>query len=116
MKVLSIKQPWAWLIVYGGKDIENRTWQTKYRGKFLVHASASLDKDAVYRFHNDLPLDLDFGGIIGEVELVDVVTNHSSKWFEGPFGFVLKNPRPLKYIPLKGKLNFFDYDGEIHAA
>ena len=43
MKALSIKQPWAWLIVNGYKDIENRTWKTNYRGTFLVHASKGFD-------------------------------------------------------------------------
>jgi hypothetical protein len=43
MKVLTIKNPWAYLIVYCGKDIENRTWETKYRGPLLIHASRSMD-------------------------------------------------------------------------
>ncbi len=39
MKTLSVKNPYAYLIVYGIKDIENRSWQTKYRGKLYIHAS-----------------------------------------------------------------------------
>lgn len=39
MKALSIKEPWATLIVYAGKDVENRTWEMGYRGPLLVHAS-----------------------------------------------------------------------------
>lgn len=42
MKALSIRQPWAWLIVHGGKDIENRSWHTKFRGRFLVHAAKGM--------------------------------------------------------------------------
>jgi len=41
-KVLVIRQPWAWLIVHGYKDIENRTWKTRYRGALLIQASANL--------------------------------------------------------------------------
>ena len=37
---LSIRQPWAWLIAHGWKNIENRTWPTGYRGRFLIHAAA----------------------------------------------------------------------------
>lgn len=43
MKVLSVRQPWAWLIMQGYKDIENRTWQTPHRGKLAIHASGSFD-------------------------------------------------------------------------
>ena len=43
MKVLSVRQPWAWLIVAGYKDIENRTWSTPYRGELAIHASSSFD-------------------------------------------------------------------------
>lgn len=38
MLALSIRQPWAWLIINGGKDIENRDWPTKFRSRILVHA------------------------------------------------------------------------------
>ena len=41
---LSIRQPWAWLIVNGYKDIENRDWKTHYRGRFYVHAGKQFDK------------------------------------------------------------------------
>ena len=40
MKVIVIRQPWAWLIVNGYKDVENRTWVTRYRGMLLIQASA----------------------------------------------------------------------------
>ncbi|MNQ62267.1 ASCH domain protein [compost metagenome] len=44
MKALSIRQPWAWLIIHGGKDVENRSWHTKHRGRFLVHAAKGMTK------------------------------------------------------------------------
>jgi ASCH domain len=46
MKALSIQQPWAWAIIYAGKNIENRTWNTHFRGTFAVHASGTLMRDA----------------------------------------------------------------------
>jgi|ERR1700758_4475866 hypothetical protein len=39
MKVIVIRQPWAWLIVNGFKDIENRSWRTRYRGPLMIHPS-----------------------------------------------------------------------------
>lgn len=44
MKALSIRQPYAWLIVNGFKDIENRDWPTKFRGRVLIHAGATYPK------------------------------------------------------------------------
>lgn len=45
MKAITIKQPWASLIVVGIKDVENRTWKTNFRGRVLIHASAKADKE-----------------------------------------------------------------------
>jgi hypothetical protein len=58
----------------------------------------------------DLPRfeDLERGGIIGSVEIVDCVTDYPSRWFSGPFGFVLRDPRPLPFRSLKGRLGFFE--------
>jgi hypothetical protein len=45
MKCLSLKQPFAELLVSGKKTIELRKWNTKFRGKFLIHASKNLDEE-----------------------------------------------------------------------
>lgn len=112
MKTLSIKQPWANAIIYAGKDIENRVWKTKFRGRFLVHAGKTADRNApewvwkLVREHSpDVPM---LGGIIGSVELVDVTESSDSKWWQGPVGFILKDPQPLPFKPHKGQLNFFE--------
>ena len=39
---LSLRQPWAWLVVHGGKTLENRKWRTHRRGPFIVHASKGM--------------------------------------------------------------------------
>lgn len=118
-KALSIKQPWAWLIVNGHKDIENRSWNTKYRGTFLVHASQGFDskgyddiKNGLYGNIPNLPDkdDFQYGGIVGQADIVDCVIPNSkceSVWYQGLYGFVLKNQSTLPFKPLKGKLNFF---------
>lgn len=87
MKVIVIRQPWAWLIVNGYKDIENRTWATRYRGTLLIQASASLPSKAkladierwVRRRGVELPDSFETGGIVGMVEIEDCVTRSKSK-------------------------------------
>lgn len=122
MKVLSVCQPWAWLIIYAAKDIENRTWHTKFRGRFLVHASKRMtrqDYANVVEFLAAGPLqlrgvslpayeELQRGGIIGSVAVVDSIDHSASPWYMGQKGFVLQDPVPLPFYPLKGQLQFFD--------
>ena len=52
MKALTIKQPWATLIMQGDKRFEFRSWQTKYRGDLLIHAGKGIDKEAMKRLEN----------------------------------------------------------------
>jgi hypothetical protein len=116
MKVIVIRQPWAWLIVHGFKDIENRSWATRYRGTLLIQASASrptkckLEEDTLFARKRGvkLPDEFERGGIVGMVQLDDCITKSRSKWFEGPIGWVLSKPKKLKFIPLKGQLGLFD--------
>lgn len=72
MKVLTIKQPWATLIVDEYKKYEFRSWKTKYRGKILIHAGYGVEKDMLERFKN-YNLDCIKGAIIGEASLVDCI-------------------------------------------
>lgn len=125
-RALSIQQPWAWLIVNGFKDIENRTWRTNYRGPVLIHTGKLFDADA----RDDLDLGVhpvtrerlaeelvdrwqlegfgaQLGGIVGVAEIVDCVSASASPWFVGDYGFVIRNARPLPFMPLKGALGFF---------
>jgi hypothetical protein len=112
---LSVRQPWAWLIVSGMKDIENRPRRTHYRGSLLIHTGVSLDSYTDEnvewlnkKFGVQIPPELETGGIIGIVEVVDCVESHASRWFqEGSFGWVLANPRRLIFRPCKGALGLF---------
>lgn len=117
MKALSIRQPWAWLIVNGGKDVENRSWHTKFRGRFLVHAAQGMTSNEftralLYCFDRGLPMpdrwDMLRGGIIGSVELVDSLDQSDSPWYMGEKAFLLRDPKPLPFMPCKGRLGFFD--------
>lgn len=119
MKALSIRQPWAWLIVHGFKPVENRDWPTRYRGPFLVHASKGMTRED-YEDARDLaqvqgitipaPHELERGGIVGVATLSGCVTHSPSRWFFGKFGFELADAKPLPFLPLKGRLGFFDVD------
>ncbi len=97
MKALSIRQPWAWLICAGHKDIENRNWHTNFRGRIYVHASKTIDKVAYcYVPLTLLPLPeiayCNLGSIIGEVDIIGCVDKSDSLWVGGPYGFTLANP------------------------
>src|SRR5262245_57845144 len=114
MKALSIAKPWAWLVVHGLKDVENRTWRPTYRGSFLIHAGQRLYGNKIERerirervwrrFGVVVPTDdeLQTGGIIGKAQLVDVVRKSRSFWYEGPYGLVLERARPLPFRRCKG--------------
>lgn len=130
MKTLSVQQPWASLICTGIKEIENRTWETKYRGKLLIHASGKkvpknfLDtlsievcNDVVNNitFGNMEPLDeLPTGAIIGFVELTDCVTEFTESIYDGGddcVKWIMENAymfdEPI--MGVKGKLGLFEY-------
>ena len=118
---LSIRQPWAEIILQGKKSIETRKWDTKFRGTFYIHAPKSIDDYACKVFNID-KYSLVIGAIVGKAELVstkeylttyeflDDEEKHKSKFygFDSPtYGFVLENVERVGPIPTKGKLGFF---------
>lgn len=117
-KALSINQPWAWAILHAGKDIENRDWQTYFRGRFLIHAGLRIDEagfGAIETICGQRPPDnLPTGGIIGAATLTDCVHQHDyqgkSPWFFGSYGFVLTRAEALPFRPCVGALGFFEPD------
>ena len=124
MKVLTIKEPWATLIIKGYKKYEFRSWKTKYRGKILIHAGLSIDKNNVSKFNN-YNLEYSQGQIIGEAKLVDCILVDESLQKElqeknllvygnnnvGKYAWKLENV--VKYDKkekIKGKLGLWNYD------
>lgn len=126
MKGLTVRQPWAWLEVKGFKKVENRTWETKYRGPLAIHAGLTygwaLGEDETLRVIEGTPLpppaDLVYGGIIGLVDLVDCVPFEKIGMYDrlfasGPWCWKLENPRAIEPIPFRGKLGLWNVPPEI---
>ena len=118
MRALSIRQPWAWLIVNGHKDIENRTWSTRFRGRVYIHAGRRVvpddfpeQREYLRQSGIVLPPDMLLGAIVGEATITDCVSASDSPWFCGPYGFLLVDaiayPEP---VPYRGRLGFFQVD------
>lgn len=126
MKVLTIKQPWATLIMQGDKRFEFRSWQTKYRGDLLIHAGKGIDKEAMERLAKYLPKELSYGKILGKVKLVNCIKMspefkelllkensdiYTKSSFKENYGWqvtdveVFENP-----IDAKGHLSLWEYD------
>jgi hypothetical protein len=115
LPVLSIRQPYAWLVVTGIKDIENRSRRVNYRGPILIHASRSmyhLNEESAEKIQASygirIPREYDIGGVVGMAEIVDCVRTHPSVWKDDDsWGWVLTNARPLPFRECKGAVGFF---------
>jgi hypothetical protein len=106
-RAISIRQPWAYAVLHLGKDVENRSRETHYRGRILIQAGLRVERDEALKLKLD-PDELPTGAIVGSVDIVDCVRNSKSKWaIRGQWHWVLENPRHLaKPIPFKGALGF----------
>ena len=114
MKAISLKQPWANLVIDGKKTLETRIWQTYYRGELVICSSSKPDLATVHPNEDRNPM----GYALGTVELIDIVKmniNHEKdamcKLYKGAYAWILKNPRKFKTpIKVKGQLNIFDIE------
>ena len=126
MKALTIKQPFATLIIEGYKKYEFRSWKTSFRGEIYIHAGKSIDKEALKRVE-DLNLSYPTGCIIGKAKIVDCVKveeelrkklfKENEKVYynlktpkEKRYGFKIEDVEKIKPIPAKGKLSFWEYE------
>jgi len=139
MRGLTVKQPWAWAIVHGGKDVENRSRSLgPYRGPVAIHAGLTDDPEAPPNViemwsswweHMGRP-PVPRGYVIGVVDLVDVhhalrttgsdePTEMCSEWAQDGdlWHLVLANPRPLATpIPWRGALGLWTVPADLEAA
>ena len=128
MKCLSVRQPWASLLVSGVKDVENRTWATHYRGKLLIHASSKKIPHDEYDYYpyewynslmnavttNAIPSagQFPYSAIIGYVTLKDCITDSKSIWAQqGCVHWVVSDAYlfDTPILNVKGQLNVFEY-------
>ena len=118
---LSIQQPWIWCIFNAGKNVENRTWRTNYRGKLFLQASKKFDHKAYeylqankekYGIKN-MPtieeLKEQTGGFVGVVDLTRCRKNLQNNIWKQPdsYGWVFDNPTKLNFTPANGRLGIF---------
>jgi len=129
VKALSIRQPWAELILQGRRTIEPRTWQTNYRGRIAIHASQTVGEEACVAYGLD-PARVARGALVGTAELVDILPLDERGWetlrdqhlslrdFPGPmFGWRLEDPQRLPQpIPMRGRMSLFNVPDEVIAG
>ena len=131
MRVLSIKQPWLWLLLHGYKSIEVRTWKPKdleLPCPILLHASKSVDEWAMKYFKQILESKSQFpvhlGAVCGVAQLVSfrdyqafeefekdkMLHLNQPDWFNKKnIGWVFDKIIPFKEpVAMKGKLNLFN--------
>ena len=95
MKVITIKQPFASLIVLGIKKYEFRTWKTKYRGDILIHAGKGVNKKAMEKFaYLNLSVDFKLLKVVFAVYLRKRLNKNECllikfRWYHEKFSFVL---------------------------
>lgn len=131
-KALTLAQPWASAITFAGKDIENRSWQTHYRGPLAIHAGDKFNEDGpsystrttrggekrtvlqwINRGRKRYELEPEgdnfiHGHIIAIAMLVDCVERSTSPWFQGKWGWVLRGIVPIEPIPMSGNLGIWN--------
>jgi hypothetical protein len=122
MKALSVRQPWAELIVQGKKTLELRSWTVKYRGPLVIHASQTIERAACLE-HGISPDGVTTGAVIGVVDLVMVErldegsfaarrSEHlaGESFMTSPlYGWRLENPRPIDPpLVMRGRMGLFE--------
>ena len=117
MRAFTVKAPWAWAIIHAGKDVENRTWSTSYRGPLAIHASVGCTgkyytwaRGWMAAIGVDVPeLDtLPRGCVIGTVELMDCVRDSGSRWgMPDNWHWILRDPKPCAPRFVRGSLGLW---------
>lgn len=124
---LTLIRPWSWAIAHAGKDVENRTWEPPAGtiGSWLaIHSGQKYDQESAEWMLDDLELahvpakDADPAGVIVAVaQFAEVVTESTSEWFVGPFGWRLENVTALpEAVPCKGALGLWTLPEAVLAA
>ncbi|MGH2757075.1 MAG: ASCH domain-containing protein [Actinomycetota bacterium] len=122
LRAITVRQPWAWAIVTGYKDVENRRNRTEHRGTLLIHAGLQLDpRGFVFLWelglHKKLPDDLALGALVGEVKLSDCRYGYNSEWaLPGNWQWILTGAKEFRNpLSCTGAQGFFFPDVSGHA-
>ncbi len=126
-KCLTVRQPYAWAIIKGAKDVENREQKRMYIGRLHIHAGRTemtgcVDEivgrvakhfgvsfsEMLDDYHRHVSRGL--GAVIGSVHMFGCAVQHESEWFEGRYGYLLRDPKPLREpVPCRGWPGFFHF-------
>ena len=132
MKAIVLTHPWAYLVAYGIKTLETRTWTTRYRGPLAMIASKNFDQKGEEMLKRSgirlpMPHDYVFGAVLSTHVLRDVFLYTEEHVAQGLFPF---NPNERRFawdlidrklltkpIRVKGQLGIFDLpDGLLEDA
>ncbi len=125
-RALTIKEPWVSAILHNGKNVENRSRSTNYRGLMVIHSSTKVDRLALRTLSPwkervaregvaAVEAGLITGAVVGVVKVLDCVRNHQSPWAEpGFWHWVLANPRSLREpLVYRGQQSLFPLPREV---
>jgi hypothetical protein len=130
LQTLSIRQPWASMIISGMKTIELRSWQTSYRGWLWIHSGKKVDAEALHLL-DEQAQDYQTGGILGIAQLGDVRRIESvAEWralrgghrspgafHEGAYGWHFTDAIALRRkVAAMGELFLFPLDASTRAT
>jgi hypothetical protein len=123
MRAISVRQPYAWAIIHGGKDVENRSQRAAFQFKpaigarLLIHASKRMtaaEYAVAVAFMAKLGVrhpqreGLQFGGVIGSVFVRDIVSSSDSPWYQkGATALLFADPKPEPFVPVHGHTGLF---------
>ena len=122
MKTLTVRQPWASLIMSGDKTLENRNWSTPYRGRLAIHSALALAPFVERAQVNTMaelglcpPVDLATaprGVVLGTVQLVDIKIGLDSIWTnDSTYQWILQDPQLFASpIPAPGRLGLWEWE------
>jgi len=119
LRAISIKQPFAWMVVNGFKTLENRNTLKNFTGEVLIHTGKKWDNDwlekmkidsttlAVFKAMPVFTKAYKYGGIVGVATFTGSVTESTSGWFVGKYAFTIEGAKEIPFVPCKGSLGFF---------
>lgn len=123
-RAITLWRPWSWAVFHAGKTHENRDWrppQSLIGQRIWIHAGKTFDveaaEDIAYEFGVVVPGDeAQPTGLVGTVVVAGFDTESASRWFSGPIGWALNDPRALPdVIPCRGAQGLWTVPPDVLA-